>query len=221
MANITENDKASLTPRNLKALENRNNIIEAAKRLVNERGYDNVTVNDIVEECGLTKGAFYYHFKSKSEAIFQLDRARFNRIAENLDGADTIDPLEKIAIYVRRWHAIMDADSLHFSQDWLRHNLNPDNRHKAYGNSSAFTLDYEIVRRFLQEAVDAKILKQDAPVDYIAKLILYFMYGSFCEKCLSDDPQPTVEVAEQFLDWMKSYGLAPFYTEEHKQKACS
>ena len=45
-------------------------ILTAAKRLFLEKGYDNTTIQDIVDELGgLTKGAVYHHFKSKEEIM--------------------------------------------------------------------------------------------------------------------------------------------------------
>ena len=41
-------------------------ILRAAQKLFLEKGYDNTTIQDIVDELnGLTKGAVYHHFKSK------------------------------------------------------------------------------------------------------------------------------------------------------------
>ena len=45
-------------------------ILDAAQRLFLEKGYDNTTIQDIVDELGgLTKGAVYHHFKSKEEIM--------------------------------------------------------------------------------------------------------------------------------------------------------
>ena len=45
-------------------------ILEAAQRLFLEKGYDNTTIQDIVDQLGgLTKGAVYHHFKSKEEIL--------------------------------------------------------------------------------------------------------------------------------------------------------
>ena len=39
-------------------------ILEVAQRLFLEKGYENTTIQDIVDELGgLTKGAIYHHFK--------------------------------------------------------------------------------------------------------------------------------------------------------------
>jgi TetR/AcrR family transcriptional repressor of nem operon len=45
--------------------ENRRTILDAAGRLFRERGYDAVTVADIMQAAGLTHGGFYGYFKSK------------------------------------------------------------------------------------------------------------------------------------------------------------
>ena len=48
-------------------------ILEVSQRLFMEKGYDNTTIQDIVNELGgLTKGAIYHHFKSKEEIINAL-----------------------------------------------------------------------------------------------------------------------------------------------------
>jgi TetR/AcrR family transcriptional repressor of nem operon len=51
--------------------ENRRKILAAAARLVRERGFDAVTIDDVTNEAGLTRGAFYGHFKSKSDLMAQ------------------------------------------------------------------------------------------------------------------------------------------------------
>ena len=45
-------------------------ILDAAERLFLEKGYENTTIQDIVDALGdLTKGAVYHHFKSKEEIV--------------------------------------------------------------------------------------------------------------------------------------------------------
>ncbi|TGY95855.1 TetR/AcrR family transcriptional regulator [Petralouisia muris] len=53
-------------------------ILEASQRLFLEKGYDNTTIQDIVDELGgLTKGAIYHHFKSKEEIMDALGDKMF------------------------------------------------------------------------------------------------------------------------------------------------
>lgn len=44
-------------------------IINTAYNLFIEKGYDNVTINDICRTCGITKTTFYYHLRSKEDII--------------------------------------------------------------------------------------------------------------------------------------------------------
>lgn len=39
--------------------------------LFESQGYDNVTIDQICKELGLTKGAFYYYFRSKSDILLK------------------------------------------------------------------------------------------------------------------------------------------------------
>jgi TetR/AcrR family transcriptional repressor of nem operon len=51
--------------------ENRKRILESAARLFRERGFEGVTVAQIMKDAGLTHGAFYGHFSSKDDLIAQ------------------------------------------------------------------------------------------------------------------------------------------------------
>lgn len=66
-------------PRVIKQPEIRSaELLDCAQRLFFERGYDNTTVNDIIREAGLSKGAFYHYFASK-EALLEALAARLAR----------------------------------------------------------------------------------------------------------------------------------------------
>jgi AcrR family transcriptional regulator len=45
----------------------REKIVDSARRLFNRRGFDNVSIASIMADAGLTHGAFYSYFKSKSD----------------------------------------------------------------------------------------------------------------------------------------------------------
>lgn len=52
-------------------LENKRTILEAAGRLFRERGFEAVTVADVMKSAGLTHGGFYGYFTSKDDLIAQ------------------------------------------------------------------------------------------------------------------------------------------------------
>lgn len=74
-------------------------ILEAAQRLFLEKGYDNTTIQDIVDELGgLTKGAIYHHFKSKEDIMDALGDKMFldNNPFEEVRKRKDLNGLEKM-----------------------------------------------------------------------------------------------------------------------------
>ncbi len=49
--------------------ETRSRIVDSAVKLFSTSGYNKASVDDICAEAGISKGAFYHHFKSK-QALF-------------------------------------------------------------------------------------------------------------------------------------------------------
>ncbi len=47
--------------------QTRKQIVRAARKLFNRGGLDGVSIDDIMAEAGLTRGAFYSYFRSKGE----------------------------------------------------------------------------------------------------------------------------------------------------------
>jgi TetR/AcrR family transcriptional repressor of nem operon len=52
-------------------LENKKTILKAAAQLFRQRGFESVTVADVMKSVGLTHGGFYGYFKSKDDLIAQ------------------------------------------------------------------------------------------------------------------------------------------------------
>jgi AcrR family transcriptional regulator len=52
--------------------ETKSKIIDSARRLFNRRGFENVSVTQIMAGAGLTHGGFYSYFKSKSDLYAEV-----------------------------------------------------------------------------------------------------------------------------------------------------
>lgn len=79
-------------------------ILDVSQRLFLEKGYENTTIQDIVDELGgLTKGAVYHHFKSKEEIMDAVgDRMFFsNNPFEEVRGRTDLNGLQKLREAVR------------------------------------------------------------------------------------------------------------------------
>jgi TetR/AcrR family transcriptional repressor of nem operon len=83
----------------------REQILDAAGRLIHLRGFHNTSVDDILRESGVGKGNLYYYFKSKDELGYAaLDRT-LERIQEEVlekvfaPGVDPWTQLERFLSY--------------------------------------------------------------------------------------------------------------------------
>jgi AcrR family transcriptional regulator len=91
-------------------LQKRRTILEAAKKLFFERGYQNATIEMITELAGLSTGTFYLYFKSKREIYMTLYADGidiFHRMAERAiswPGMSTIGRLSAIADAYHRFY---------------------------------------------------------------------------------------------------------------------
>ena len=101
-------------------------ILTAALQLFTEKGYEETTMQNIVELSGLSKGAIYYHFKDKSEiykGLYEdLNRKPFSCFAE-LDRDETLTAPEKLETAIL--HLIMAPEKDIYAEA-IRSQKNPD-----------------------------------------------------------------------------------------------
>lgn len=70
-------------------LDMKDNIAEAARRLLMENNVKKLTVKDIVEECQITRQTFYYHFQDIMDVVeWQQKRVLAQGIARSLAAPD-------------------------------------------------------------------------------------------------------------------------------------
>lgn len=78
-------------------ITSRNSVLSSALKLFAYRGFDNVSIDEIMADAGLTRGAFYAHFKSKqelySEAILSAGQNNGKQISILTDGKSQLKQL--------------------------------------------------------------------------------------------------------------------------------
>lgn len=60
-------------------------ILDAANRLFNTKGYHETQVSDIVKEIGVAQGTFYYYFKSKDEVLEAMVRQQIAEVIAKIE----------------------------------------------------------------------------------------------------------------------------------------
>jgi AcrR family transcriptional regulator len=138
----------------------RNEILDAAERLIYTRGYERMTIQDILVDLGISNGAFFHYFASKP-AVLEALIERMQHQAEQpllaIVNAPDTTALEKL----QQYFATLDrAGSAYqnFIADLVRVWLADDNaivREKVYAAMAArrAPLLARVIRQGIQEGV--------------------------------------------------------------------
>jgi AcrR family transcriptional regulator len=81
----------------------RDALLDRAWDLLVEQGYEQTTLNGLIEHAGVSKGAFYHYFASKDEVVAGVvDRVIRGALVdvESLAGASDVSALEKLRRFV-------------------------------------------------------------------------------------------------------------------------
>ncbi|WP_331371487.1 TetR/AcrR family transcriptional regulator [Sinorhizobium chiapasense] len=190
-----------------------NELIDCAQRLFFEHGYENTTVNDVIREAGLSKGAFYHYFASK-EALLEALAARMARqsltemqpLLED-PSLDAVGRLNALFANSRR----MKVDMAPQLKNTFNALFKPENivlYHRIDEALTDVTLPFmtEILRRGQEDG------SLDAPdPEAMALMLLNLRLGvvKVMHRALQQAEAGDVESAAAMLDaWMQSYGLA-------------
>jgi len=87
----------------------RDAILDAAQRLIMSKGYERLTVQDLLDDLQISKGAFYHYFESKPAVIGALTerlvaesvRALAPIVADR--GVEALDKLQRLFAEMIRW----------------------------------------------------------------------------------------------------------------------
>ena len=94
-------------------------ILDTAQRLFLEKGYDNTTIQDIVDQLGgLTKGAVYHHFKSKEAILSAVSDRLFyqNNPFDVVKDRTDLNGLQKLRAVARAHQSDTDSTNLTIQQ---------------------------------------------------------------------------------------------------------
>lgn len=93
----------------------RERILDAAENLVMERGFSGTSIDDILAATGMTKGAFFHHFKGKADLARALvdrhverDVGLFGRLLAEAEAASD-DPLDQAILFLKGFEGFVSG----------------------------------------------------------------------------------------------------------------
>jgi TetR/AcrR family transcriptional regulator, transcriptional repressor for nem operon len=103
MASVTA---VAAETKSTKGAATRDQILNAAARLIHVQGYQCTTLDDVLRESGVGKGNFYYYFKSKEDLGYtMIDRTTQAFVERSLGPAFAdaeADPIAQISAFLDR-----------------------------------------------------------------------------------------------------------------------
>lgn len=80
----------------------KDHIIDAADQLFYEQGFEHTSFSQIANAVGISRGNFYYHFKSKDEILDAVINLRLARTGSMLEGWETegATPADRIRCFI-------------------------------------------------------------------------------------------------------------------------
>lgn len=76
----------------------KNAIVTSFLKLLDERPLNKITVKDIVEDCGINRNSFYYHFQDVPSLLGEIVTGEINRIINKYPTIDNFEECLEIAV---------------------------------------------------------------------------------------------------------------------------
>lgn len=92
--------------------QRRKEVLQAAARTFNRRGFHLATLDDVADELGVTKPALYYYARSKEELLFACGQMALEALSKAIDDSrrQNIPGLERLGQFFRLYAEIICGD---------------------------------------------------------------------------------------------------------------
>lgn len=79
-------------------------IMESFVKLLEEKPLNKISVKDVVEDCGINRNTFYYHFADLPSLIDEIIKAEADQIMKDFGGAQSLEDCLNAAVEMSRKH---------------------------------------------------------------------------------------------------------------------
>jgi AcrR family transcriptional regulator len=180
----------------------RDHIIESADRLFYQQGYEHTSFSDIADTVRISRGNFYYHFKTKDEILDAVIDARLASTRKMLEQweIDGNDPADRIRSFI---HILIanraDIKRYGCPVGTLSTELAKLNHTSQTDANKLFTLFRTWLRR------QFTLLGHEADADALAMHLLARSQGVATLASAFHDEKFIKQEVQKMCDWLKPY----------------
>lgn len=186
--------KKKVTSRSIQAGKTRQKIYETAFRLITERGFEHVTVDEICHESGVAKGSFYHYFKSKDDIVIETYKIVDKQYSDEVRALPQgMSSFEKIISTVGFQATYAKKKGVAFVRQIYKSQLES-------GTDFFISEDrpyFKILREIIDAGMKAGEIRNDLPSVELARWIVSFSRGVTYDWCLHDGTYDIEQVMER------------------------
>lgn len=180
-----------LNKRQIQAQDTYNKIYKAAMSLVERKGFDNVTVEEICAKAGVSVGSFYNYFNSKHDILIEIfkqaDEYFINTVATDLNEGNFSDKIVKYFSNYARYCTNIEIDQLK----------------QIYSTSNTHFIKkgrymQVVLSNLLEEGVKSGELQTDMEIEEIVEYFFIALRGVIFDWCLHDGDYDLVEFTSNY-----------------------
>ena len=185
-----------LTKRQLQAQKTRNRVYNTAVRLMQTKGFDNITVEEICAKAGVSIGSFYNRFKSKYDvlsAIFsEADEYFQNVVVDQLQKVNTAR--EKILLFFEQYGSYNTSCGV----DFVKHFYHVQNKIFITKGRQM----QNILQQIITQGQENGEIRQDLPVQEIVQYLFIAARGVVFDWCQHDGKYNLSEYIVSYMELM-------------------
>ena len=166
-----------------KSRETKARIFNAAKQILQEQGYEALSIKNICEAAGVSNGSFYHHFKTKDDLLSYYIEEQPSSNPDYLDLPGNAEEAKTaiIRVYLNYVHYCRELGVAFMSNYYTPKNqsLNPLTRTER---------PYPIVtvHDYLKRAMDAGVITLPLPLEDVTSDIRIIVIGNVFDWCLKN-----------------------------------
>lgn len=158
-------------------------IVSAAWQLFYRQGYDDTTIDEIVDASGTSRGSFYHYFEGKDALLSSLSYLFDEKYEELMDTMDiSLSPIDKLIFLNRELFGMIEntvsVDLL--SQLFSSQLITKGERHLLNTNRTY----YKLLRQITIEGQEQGYFKENLSVNDITKAYAMFERGLMYDWCI-------------------------------------
>lgn len=204
-------DEEKTMEKETKGVRTKRQLYQCAMKLFRERGFDRVSVDEIVREVGMAKGTFYIYFNTKSDIILEMLRqydTYYDQIMVGLPDDLSIDQqMEEIVKGACRFTE--EVIGLDLIRVLYVKQLTEGQEHPGLLNEDRAL--FRILSELLTEGQCAGIYDPALDVPDTTRLILHGIRASFFEWCSS---RGQFDLTQECLYFLHTFCRGIYHTEK-------